>query len=301
MHARTTLPANLVRLAEHRQGVLTRAELIGAGLGSNVIARMVRDWQVLARGVYVVPGDHDRWLQRVFAGIALGGAGAAVSGRTAVALWGLGERPSVIEVLSSKRRPASAPWLRWRRDDLDLRRVVSLEPARVCLEDAVVDAAADGSRSDALALVSLALQERRTTPQRLYDALHRRARVRHRALLLSAIGDSAAGAHSAFEHLYLATVERAHGLPPMQRQYTVPASQHDADGAYERYGLLIELDGVRYHDRAADEALDVLHATHGFNTTRLSWGRVDSDPCAVARMVAAVIGYDRLRRCRRCP
>ncbi|MFV0534752.1 MAG: hypothetical protein ACK5MR_13995 [Cumulibacter sp.] len=249
----------------------------------------------------MLPGNHDAWLQRVYAGLELGSRGAAAYGGTVLALWGLGERRNRIEILSNKRRPAPLPWLRWRRDEHWLRRIVDVDPPRVALEDAVIDDAACARRFDALALLSRALQEQRTTPERLYDAIERRGRVRHRTLLLTAIGDSAAGAHSAFEHLYLDTVERAHGLPPMDRQYTVPVSGHDADGAYVEHGLLIELDGVRFHDKSADEALDILHGTHGLRTERLSWGRVDRDPCAVARMVASIITFGGLRRCPRCP
>ncbi|MFV0533444.1 MAG: hypothetical protein ACK5MR_07315 [Cumulibacter sp.] len=300
MRARTALPARIVDLAASRHGVITRADLLVAGLSARVIQRLVGPWRRLAPGTYVLPGEYDPWLQKLHAGLLLAGEGSGAWGATALALWGLGDRTKRIEILTRKRRTSRLPWLTFRRDDLQQRRIVDVAPVRVCLEDAVVDAAAEGTRHGAHAIVARALQERRTTPNRLLHTVRARAKLRHRTLLCTAIGDSAAGAHSALEHLYLRDVQRAHALPPMQRQYVVPESGHHADGAYVAQRYLIELDGVRFHDRAADEAIDIAHGQYGYETARLSWIAIDGNPCAVARLIAAKLRFAELTPCPRC-
>ncbi|WP_153504134.1 type IV toxin-antitoxin system AbiEi family antitoxin domain-containing protein [Cumulibacter manganitolerans] len=301
MHARTRLPDAVRELAQGRHGVLTRTDLERAGLPRGQVAALCQELPRLMRGTYLLPGDHDPWMQKVVAGLLSAGEGSAAWGRTAAALWGLGERPSVIEVLSDKHRPATEDWLRIKRDPVLLRRVVDVEPCRVALEDAVIDASASGDRASALALVARALQERRTTPERLLAVARGRHRLRHRALLLDAIGPTAAGAHSALEHLYRLDVEQAHRLPPMRRQHLVPTSGHHADGGYPEHRLLIELDGVRYHDLDADTALDNRHSAAGYRTLRFGWPTIDADPCGVASTVAAALLIALPRRCRRCP
>lgn len=300
MHARVDLPPGLIALAAQRHGTLTRSDLLAAGLSRDVISRLAGEWDRLGRGVYALPGAHDRWLQKVYGGIALSGADAAAWGATALALWGLGDRAATIEVSTRKSRPPSADWLLLHRDVHGVRRTVDLDPPRVSVEDAVIDTASAGSRDGALAVVSRSLQERRTTSTRLLATMNRRGRLRHKDLLTTAIGDSALGAHSALELRYALDVERAHRLPPMQRQYRVPETGHYSDGAYVAARILIELDGVRYHDRAADQALDNRHAGFGYRTFRFGWIDIDGTPCATACGIAAAIGYSGLQRCRRC-
>ncbi|WP_134324834.1 hypothetical protein [Cumulibacter soli] len=301
MHSRTPVPLEIHRIIAAHHGVVRRSELLAAGLSQRVLTRITADWKRVAPATYVAPGPHDLWLQKLYVALAICGEDASAWGATALALWGLGERPGHIEVLTHRHHRIHLPWLRPRRDDGGLRRVLPLDPPRVCVEDAVIDAAASGRPDEALAVVSRVLQERRTTPERLLAAVATRRRLRHRSLLASAIGDSAAGAHSVLEHLYLQDVERAHGLPPMKPQFTVPETGHDADGAYESQRLLIELDGIRFHDQQADEALDIAHGAYNYDTRRLTWVALVRDPCLIAQMIAQRIDFHELRRCPRCP
>lgn len=289
MHPRASLPVALLDLAAERHGVLTRRELLDAGVSRHAVTRMARGWHTLAPGVFWIDPGADAWLARVHAGLLLGGPGAAAWGTTALALWDLADRPAVIEVLTPLHRLSPGPWLRFHRQGDRRRRIVPVTPHRVNLEDAAIDAAASADEVRALALVARVLQERRSTPDRLLEAVRRRSRVRHRRLLVAAIGSSAAGAHSALEHLFTANVLRPHHLPALVRQYVVPQSGHVADLASPRDDLLIELDGVRYHDRDADRVLDNLHASHGYRTLRFTWPEVVGAGCGVARTIADVL------------
>jgi len=87
-----------------------------------------------------------------------------------------------------------------------------------------------------------------------------------------------------------------------------PTGMARVDGLYEDYGLIVELDGRRYHAGIAatgDAARDNVHLLAGFVTLRFTWQQVTADPCGVARQVAAVLqraGWnDPMRRCGRCP
>jgi hypothetical protein len=83
--------ANVAKIAERQHGVVSSAQLLAAGLSSSTISRRVaRGWlHRIHRGVYAVghPGisPHARWMA---AALALG-EGAAVSHRSAAALWEL--------------------------------------------------------------------------------------------------------------------------------------------------------------------------------------------------------------------
>jgi len=98
------------------------------------------------------------------------------------------------------------------------------------------------------------------------------------------------------EHGYLAKVERAHGLPPAERQAprTTPSGNQFRDVEYAAYGLVVELDGALGHDawrdqaRDADRALDDLAAL-GTVTARLRWHQVFDTPCRTAQAVARIL------------
>lgn len=95
----------------------------------------------------------------------------------------------------------------------------SQSPPRVRPEDNLV-ALIDRARSET-AVVRLVTDEicgRRTTPERVTEALDRRRRLRWRGFVERVLDDVAAGTGSVLEHGYLTRVERAHGLPAASRQ-----------------------------------------------------------------------------------
>src|SRR6185295_19768087 len=92
-------------------------------------------------------------------------------------------------------------------------------PPRLTVEDTVLDLSAEGSvTSDLVALVTKAVQGRRTTSRRLLKAMNKRSRYKHRKLLGDILRDVAVGAESPLEMRFLHDVERPHGLPRGNRQ-----------------------------------------------------------------------------------
>jgi hypothetical protein len=150
------------------------------------------------------------------------------------------------------------------------------------------------SDAAAVAVLGDACQLRRTTPQRLADALLDLSRLPRRRLLTEVLDDVAAGACSALERRYLLRVERPHGLPTAQRQRRVREGRSSAyrDVEYLGTGLVVELDGRLGHERPADRWADldrdVATALRGGLTVRLGWQQ-SLQPCRTAAAVSLLL------------
>jgi hypothetical protein len=184
----------------------------------------------------------------------------------------------------------------------------NLGPPRVRFEEAVLDqAAAARTELDAVAVVADAVQRRRTTADRLLEALDRRRRIGRRRFLASVLADVRDGTHSVLEHGYLVRVERAHGLPRGERQASGDGRYRDV--RYAAHATDVELDGRLFHDdaRSRDDDLDrdLDAVVDGRLTVRLGWGQVFGRPCRTAERVGAILrarGWTgSLRRCPDCP
>lgn len=103
--------ADLWRLVQGQHGVVTRAQLLAAGLSGDGIQRRIATGRLhpLWRGVYAVGrpevSSHGRWLAAVLAC----GSRALLSHSSATALWGMLAWDGAIEVVlpagSARRRP----------------------------------------------------------------------------------------------------------------------------------------------------------------------------------------------------
>jgi hypothetical protein len=167
-------------------------------------------------------------------------------------------------------------------------------PPRASFEYALLKSASSLDEASAVALMSDAVHQGLTTPQRLLAVLETLPRLPRRASLGDVLRDVAAGTRSVLERRYLQDVERAHGLPVGSRQL-----RHDAasgttirDVAYRPYDALVEIDGAFGHrdavDRWADLGRDLDAAVQGQVTLRPGWAQV-LEPCRLAAVLAAVL------------
>jgi hypothetical protein len=169
-------------------------------------------------------------------------------------------------------------------------------PPYTFAEETVIDlvhAATD--LNDVIAHVTGGFAKKRVSDERLREVAAARKKLRWRGDLNAIILAGAGGAHSVIEYRYDHDVERAHGLPTAAKQvkYTKPdGSRGYRDRYYEKYGLIVELDGKQYHlpeYRGRDQDRDN-DATATVGST-LRYGRVDvtSKRCGSARQVHAAL------------
>jgi hypothetical protein len=169
-------------------------------------------------------------------------------------------------------------------------------PPHTLAEETVIDLV-NGATSldDAIGYVTGAFARGLTSEARLRLEVATRKRLRWRADLDEIILRAAGGAHSVLEYRYDRDVEQAHGLPVARKQARFTKSDGHRgrrDRYYEEYGLIIELDGKRYHPeerRHLDQARDNDVTATGGSTLRYGWDDVTQRPCAVAAQVHAAL------------
>lgn len=300
MHNET--PPGLSWQASWQAGVVTRQQALGAGMsGAAICWRLKRGtWRQIYRGVYATfTGPLPRYA-RLWAAVLCVGEGARLSHETAAEVLGLADSraPEIHVTVCSRRRvvpPAgvivhtsSTPNLEWR-----FARGV---PPHTFVEETVIDlvhAATD--LDDVIAYVTAAFGRNLTSEARLRAVAAERRKLRWRGELGEIITAAAGGAHSVLEYRYDRYVVRAHGLPSASKQ--VPFIKPDGtrgyrDRYYDAYGLIVELDGKRYHpdDRRGQDVNRDNHVTATVGATlRYGWEDVTRRQCAVAAQLHAAL------------
>lgn len=291
----------LTPLLLDQSGTVARRQALAAGLAPHDLARLLRrrELAVLHPGVYLDHTGEPSWVQRAWGGV-LACWPAALAGSSALrAVEGPGARRTesrvtvVVDHRRTVRGPSGVDVVRCRR--LHERVQWNTGPPRVRYEEAVLDVASSArSPLDAVAELAAAVQERRTTADRLAQRLAGRSRCPSRAFLSSVLDDVAQGTCSALEHGYLTRVERPHGLRGARRQVRErlgPGLVY-RDVVYDA-GLVLELDGGLFHAsvRQRDDDLDrdLVTAARLVPTVRLSYGQVFERPCVTALHVSRVL------------
>jgi len=200
-----------------------------------------------------------------------------------------------------------------RTKDLDARVMWVKRPPRVRLEQAVIDVASARHRDTVAMFRTLAdvCQTRRTTAERIREALRDRGRVPGRTLMLALLDDLATGACSVLEREYL-RIERRHDLPKGKRQKPATISEKSAfrDVDYEEFGVVIELRGRAFHDDATSWDADALRDLDTLvdtdrPTVALTYGLVFGMPCETVAKVGTLLARrgwtGAIQPCPECP
>jgi hypothetical protein len=323
------LAGRFVALRRWQAGAFSRAQANAHGISDKVLTarRRARQIQRVHHGVYVDFTGPVPWRSRVWAAWLAYGPDAALGGETALRQYGLDgnwdERKVHVEVPHARRVDRQPGVVISRRQDLAGRLHKSRDPLTVRLEVALLTVASRQSRTDqVLAIVLDACRQGRTTPERLLDDLDWLCRIPRRRLLRQILSDAADGAHSFLEQTYMRRVERAHGLPPGQRQVRAggttftpleaepglevePRLEDSADTEdgppiqvvyrdveYVPYGVIVELDGRAGHadvgSQWRDMSRDNAAALEGKVTLRFGYQLV-AEPCATAAQVGLAL------------
>lgn len=307
----TELPPKLSELASLQRGVLSRTQVLAAGLTDDaIVARLRRgSWRRMYPGVYAgFSGEVSREAM-LWAAVLYAGPGAALSHQTAAELWGLADAPSSLIHLTvpSHRRASQRPGL---VPHLSARALAAAHPSRTPprtrVEETVIDLWESARSLDsAVGWVTSAIGRRLTTQDKLREAMDARKQVRWRSQLAELLSPGSAGIHSVLEYRYVRNVERPHRFPPGCRQAAARRSGRITyrDTLYEEYQTVVELDGRVGHpgdSRWNDIHRDNAAVTAGLSTLRYGWRDVTMTPCATAAQIADALakrGYTKARPC----
>jgi predicted transcriptional regulator of viral defense system len=293
------IPDAVAKTAQWQAGILSRRQLLDAGLTSQMIAtRLERQrWQMLYRGAYALfsgPPPRVSWL---WAAVLRAGEGAVLSHQTAAELHGLIDSPAeTIYVTVPSTRRVAAPGIAVRISGrAGEARQPNREPPRTTVEETVLDLI-QFSRTfdDACGWLTRACGRRLTTEVKLRAALGQRKKMRWRTELDDVLTAAGEGIHSVLEYRYVRDVERAHGLPPAKHQVRVVIDGRAVyrDAYYEEYRLAVELDGRLAHpdeERWRDSRRDVQAGAKGVYTARYSWRDIYGNPCETALLQAQIL------------
>jgi hypothetical protein len=290
-------------VCQAQAGIVTRSQAAALGVSPKAIDRHVRAqrWRRVHRGVVATFTGPLPRISELWAAVLWAGPGATLSHWSAAELLGLVEPPSPNDECSihvtvpTQRRPRRLLGVVVHRSArIHQCRHPGRRPPQTTVEETVLDLAEGAPTVDrAVAWILRAVGRRLTTPDRLRNALRRRAKVRRRSDLHAAVEDVALGCHSTAELRYLRDVERAHGLPTGDRQR--PRRRRGGrwydDVRYEEYRTIVEIDGPAAHplERSAfDAERDNAAVLKGYATLRIDVPRL-AQPCLRAIEVTTLL------------
>lgn len=299
MTSRPTFSAVASRYATRQHGVVTRAQLLGDGIGRSAIDRHLRCGRLrrLHRGVYLY-GPLPLPLTDPMAATLACGSESYLSHRSAAVLWEL-----VHARRGSSRIDVTTRGIRRRRPGIRVRRTRSLPDDDVTLRHAIpvttpvrtlVDLAAD------VRAVTLERAISQGVARRLLDEdeLRRRALGRRGTRGIGTLRNVLGLAGPAFtrsdaEAGLLALVRRAR-LP--EPETNVVVAGHEVDLYWPRRRLAVEVDGRAYHSSSRsferDRRRDADLASRGIRVIRVTWKQMTTEREAViARLGGAVLAH----------
>jgi hypothetical protein len=298
------IPPRLLEFARYQAGVVSRLQAIQTGMPDSTIAYQITSgrWRLIYPGVYATftgPISRDASL---WAALLHAGKGAQLSHQTAAEILRLSDtRSAVIYVtIPAERRVRPVRGVVIHRSSyLEAGwRFARGVPPHTWIEETITDlVGAAASFDDAVGWITAGFQRKLTGEARLRQVMAARKKLRWRDRLDEIIPLAAAGTHSPLEYRYDRDVERAHGLPPARRQ--VPFVKADGtrgyrDRCYDQYGLVVELDGKRFHEdgtaRDRDRRRDNEATVTTGGTLRYGWDDVARTPCETAAQL-----FDALR------
>jgi hypothetical protein len=272
-------------LVRAQHGVIGRSQLLGLGFTKSGIEHRVRTGRLhpIVRGVYAVGRNQISREGRWMAAVLACGPGAALSHRSAAALWGFGkEHPHYIDVSVRRTSEARISGVRCHRrpslpsNEVDLRlKIPVTQPVRTFLDLATVTGPKTLERSineadklDVIDADSLrkALDDHPGEPG---IRLLRHVLDKHTFRL----------SDDELERLFRPLAAAA-GLPTPLTKHIV--NKFEVDFFWPDLGLVIETDGWRYHRTPSAQTRDALrsqtHTANGLIPLRFSHYQVKYQP-----------------------
>jgi very-short-patch-repair endonuclease len=246
-HQSRTVEEIIGRIARSQHGVVTRKQLLGAGISKEEIRRRLHKKALLAvhPGVYRVGHQAPSVEARYMAAVLACGEGALLCGLAAAHLWGLikGRAPPPEVVAPTERRVKGVKTRRKRRGEP--------EPGTRCrgipittVPSTLVDISSLLSLPDLARACHEAGVKYGTTPKQVEAVLERRPTAPGASKLRKVLSGEERVSLSALERTFLSRLEEA-GLPLPETN--TPAGTKRVDCRWPAHKLTVELDGYRYH------------------------------------------------------
>jgi very-short-patch-repair endonuclease len=299
--------ARVVEIAARQHGVVTRRQLLAAGLTSREIQGRLESGRLrsLHHGVYLAGPLAPPWARELSAVLACG-AGARASHRTAASLWDIAPRPHgalPVEVKVPGHRVIRRPGIRaYRTLGLEARAPTTVHgvPATDPIET-LLDLAAIVGGSDLERVVARAERGRLVTLDDLSSAVDQHPGRRGMGALRSLLSRDGGPAftRSDLEDLFRDALRRFQLPAP---RFNIHVHGYEVDCFWPEAGLVVELDGEAYHrswqsqqnDRRRDSDL----AARGIHVIRITWNQLvhETEPTMARVAQALAVRRDRLRR-----
>jgi len=289
----------IAALAARQRGVVSRGQLLAAGLEGGAIKRRLRTGRLhpVHRGVYLAGHPTPMDGAREIAAILACGSGAVASHRSAAHLWQLLPYPAnsgPVDVTLPGPKLGGRAGIRIHHvealDQRDVRAIHGIPittPARTLFDLAAVVSTGELERALAEAQVRRLVRRGDLVDQLERNGGRRGVRVLRQAL---EVAGGPAATRSEAERRMLALL-RAAELPPPRVNARV--GRYEVDFLWSERRLVAEVDGYAYHanrraferDRERDAAL----AAAGYTVLRVTWRQLVSTPEAlIARLAAAL-------------
>ena len=283
-------------LAAGQHGIVTRKQLLAAGVGADAVDRGVKSGRLhrLHRGVYRV-GPVVAVHGHVMAAVLACGPSAVVSHRSAARLWRLvGDSvlPPPIEVIVRGYDR--------RRSGIRTRRLVSVREDEVTVLDGIPVTTPTRTLYDLAAVVrprtleragAEAFSRRLTDEDRIAELLARHPRgPGRRALREMLMRGGPVMTRSEAEERFLTLVRKARLHPP---EVNVQVAGFEVDFLWRKEGLVTEIDGFAFHSSPRaferDRRRDAVLAAEGLNVVRVTWSQLVDEPEAVVVRLARAL------------
>lgn len=288
-----TVEEKLALIAGAAYGVVTRSDLLDAGVTRHEIASRIRRGDLLREhpGVYRVGHRAPSIEATYLAAVLACGSGALLCGRAAAHLWGLvkGPPPPAEVLTATERRIEGVRTERARhlhaQDGAVCRGIPVTSVART-----VVDGAAALPEEALARMCHEAGVRYGLTPKALVSVLARRPRTRGAGKLRRIIEGDVRVTLSTLERRFLKLL-RAHGLPmPLTNR---PAGGRLVDCRWPEFRLTVELDGYRFHNSRhaweRDRRREREARARGDDFRRFTYGDVLEHPTLMLTELRAVL------------
>jgi very-short-patch-repair endonuclease len=292
----------IARFGERQHGVVTRTQLIGAGVTGSMIQTRLRAGRLrqVHRGVYLLGRLHGRLepkRARMMAAVLAAGKGTVLSHTSAASLWDMVHRPAVdhrsihITVPSDRRR--RLPGIRVHRSALGHHeravrdRVPVTTPARTLIDLSTVATEHEvnraAARAERLGLITS------TELAALSDRYRGRAGTPRLRAALGADG-GAILTRSEAEERFLALIDRGGLRKP---EANVALRGHEVDFLWRSEAVVVEVDGFAYHASRrsfeSDRRRDAELAAAGVQVVRVTWRQIVDEPHVTLVLVAQAL------------